>query len=268
MATLTLVKKTSFTVASLATTMLLSICTPVRAFMFGTSGIKFNKNTDVNFKFQKSNSSNQSRLLVAEALPENIGYNNVAILFKEKTKPSDNGSANNWEGTFGNAVTSENGSRTQTVTFREKETYALLLWSHTGTDQQAEKYVSSSTFMNSIDWFPPDSEFRRDDCPVEGCQQAVFGDVNLNYDAKDSSFSTANGGKGPEQFQSVTMPELAEGTTIAFDDGQGGNDGDFKAFTVTAQLVPEPVPEPVTVFGTMVGIGALAAARRKKKRGQ
>ena len=122
--------------------------------------------------------------------------------------------------------------------------------------------------MNSKEWFPPDSEFRRDDCPVEGCQQAVFGDVNLNYDAKDSSFSTANGGKGPEQFQSVTMPKLAEGTTVAFDDGQGGNDGDFKAFTVTAQLVPEPVPEPVTVFGTMVGIGALAAARRKKKRGQ
>ncbi|MCZ0898667.1 PEP-CTERM sorting domain-containing protein, partial [Microcoleus sp. HI-ES] len=31
---------------------------------------------------------------------------------------------------------------------------------------------------------------------------------------------------------------------------------------------PEPVPEPVTVFGTMLGIGALAATRRKKKQGQ
>jgi hypothetical protein len=66
----------------------------------------------------------------------------------------------------------------------------------------------------------------------------------------------------------VTIPELLEGTTIAFDDGPGGKDGDFQDFTVVAELVPEPVPEPVTVFGTILGLGAVAAARRKKKRGQ
>ena len=52
MTTLTLVKKTSFTVASLATTIFLSICTPARAFMFGTSGIQFDRDTSINFTFE------------------------------------------------------------------------------------------------------------------------------------------------------------------------------------------------------------------------
>jgi len=288
MATLTLVKKTSFTVASLATTMLLSICTPVRAFMFGTSGIQFDRDTNINFTFEASYSPYQSSLWVAQAEPENNAYTNIYELFKE-TKPSDNGSANNWKGTFGNAVTSENGSITQTVKFLKAQTYALLLWSDTGSGKPRE-YVSSSTFMNSNTWWAADNQFRRDECGVEGCQLAVFGDFMLNPNSSDS-FTNINGGKGPEQFSSLTMAELANGTQISFDDfdnAKPGTELDFKAFTVSAELVPEPVPgpvpgpvpepvpgpvpepvpEPVTVFGTMLGLGALAAARRKKKRGQ
>jgi hypothetical protein len=102
------------------------------------------------------------------------------------------------------------------------------------------------------------------------------------------------------------MTQLAQGIQISFDDA-GGYDQDFQDFTVSAQLAaetttqqaqgrpissdyrpgndiefhpstgsgelaplpaPEPVPEPVTVFGTILGIGVLAAAGRKKKRGQ
>ncbi|MEG4860942.1 PEP-CTERM sorting domain-containing protein [Microcoleus sp. K1-B6] len=269
MTTLTLVKKTSFTVVSLATTMLLSICTPVRAFTFGTGGIQFDQDTKINFRFNNSRSRYQSSLWVAQAEPQNNGYTNIARLFYE-TKPSDNGSANNWEGTFGNAVTSENGSITQTVTFLKDQIYALLLWSDTGSGSDVEEYVSSSTFMNSTLWWTPGTQFRRDECGVEGCQLAVFGDFMLDYNSSDS-FTNINGGKGPEQFSSLTMAELANGTQISFDDfdnAQPGTDLDFEDFTVSAQLVPEPVPEPVTVFGTILGIGALAAARRKKKRGQ
>ena len=289
MATLTLVKKTSFTVASLATTMLLSICTPVRAFMFGTGGIQFDEDTNINFTFDQSHSPYQSSLWVAQAQSGNNGYTNIARLFNE-TKPSDNGSANNWEATFGNAVTSENGSITQTFTFLQDQIYALLLWSDTGTGKPLEQYVSSSTFMNSPQWWAAGTQFRRDECRVAGCQLAVFGDFRLDYNSSDS-FANINGGKGPEQFSSLTMAELANGTQISFDDfdnAKPGTELDFKAFTVSAELVPEPVPgpvpgpvpepvpgpvpepvpEPVTVFGTMLGIGALAAARRKKKRGQ
>ena len=115
-----------------------------------------------------------------------------------------------------------------------------------------------------------------------------------------------NAGNGPEQYSFVTMTQLAQGIQISFDDA-GANDLDFQDFTVSAQLgpetmtqpaqgipislddrpgndiefhhstgsgesaplpAPEAVPEPVTVFGTILGIGALAATRRKKKRGQ
>ncbi|UNU25656.1 PEP-CTERM sorting domain-containing protein [Microcoleus vaginatus] len=299
MTTLTLVKKTSFTVASLATTMLLSICTPVRAFMFGTRGIQFDRDTTINFTFEESHGGYQSSLWVAQADSANTGYSNIARLFYE-TKPSDNGSADDWQGSFGNAVTSENGSITQTFTFLQDQIYALLLWSDTGTGQPLEQYVSSSTFMNSPEWFAAGTHFRRDECLVAGCQQAVFGNFRLDNNSNDS-FTNINGGKGPGQYSSVTMAQLAQGTKISYDDA-GGNDLDFQDFTVSAELAPEkmtqqaqrrqisfgdgpgknlgfqdfpmsaelaaePVPEPLTVFGTMLGMGALAAAHRKKKRG-
>jgi hypothetical protein len=305
MTTLTLVKKTSFKVASLATTILLSICTPVRAFMFGTSGIQFDRDTNINFTFQTSHGGYQSSLWVAKADSGNTGYSSIARLFYE-SQPSDNGSANEWKGSFGTAVTSENGSTTQTFRFLKDQIYALLLWSYSGTGQQWGQYVSSSTFMNSPEWWVANTDFRRNECLVTGCQQAVFGNFMLNYNS-NSSFIMMNGGNGPEQYSSVTMTQLAQGIQISFDDA-GAYDLDFQDFTVSAQLgpetmtqppqslpissdddrpgkvikfhhstasgqlprgpVPEPVPEPVTVFGTILGIGVLAGARRIKKRGQ
>ena len=304
MTTLTLVKKTSFKVASLATTILLSICTPVRAFMFGTSGIQFDRDTNINFTFQTSHGGYQSSLWVAQADPENNGYSNIARLFYE-SQPSDNGNANEWKGSFGTAVTSENGSITQTFTFLKDQIYALLLWSDSRTGQQWGQYASSSTFMNSPEWWAADTDFRRDDCPVTGCQQAVFGNFMLDYNSA-SPFTNMNGGNDPGEYSFVTMTQLAQGIQISFDD-VGFNDLDFQDFSVWAQLapettsqpaqstpislddspgndielqdltelgelapgpVPQPVPEPVTVFGTILGFGALAGSRRKKKRGQ
>lgn len=308
MTTLTLLKKTSFKVASLATTILLSICTPVRAFMFGTSGIQFDRDTNINFTFQTSHGGYQSSLWVAQADSENTGYSSIASLFYE-IQPSDNGRANEWRGSFGRAVTSNNGSITQSFTFLQDQMYALLLWSDTGNGQPWGQYVSSSTFMNSPEWWAPDTDFRRNDCLVTGCQQAVFGNFMLDYNS-NRSFTNINGGNGPEQYSFVTMTQLAQGIQISFDDA-GGNDLDFQDFTVSAQLapetmtqqpqgrpissddrpgkvikfhhstasgqlargpvpgsVPEPVPEPVTVFGTILGIGVLAGTRRKKKRRQ
>ncbi len=262
MTTLTLVKKTSFTVGTLASTILLSICTPARAFMFGTTGIQFDRDTNINFTFDQSHGAYQSSLWVAEAQTGVNGYSNITRLFYE-FKPSDNGSADEWKGTFGNSVSSNNGSPTQTFTFLQDQVYALLLWSDSGSGKQFEQYASSSTFMNSPEWFSANTQFRRDDCLVAGCQQAVFGEFQLNPRSPDS-FTGINGGKGPEQYSSLTMAQLAQGTRISFDDGGGGNDRDFQDFTVSAELAPEPV----TVFGTMLGIGALAAARGKKKRSQ
>jgi hypothetical protein len=262
MTTLTLVKKTSFTVASLASTILLSICTPARAFMFGTTGIQFDRDTNINFTFDQSHGAYQSSLWVAQAQTGVNGYSNITRLFYE-FKPSDNGSADEWKGTFGNSVSSNNGSPAQTFTFLKDQVYALLLWSDSGSGKQFEQYASSSTFMNSPEWFAANTQFRRDDCVVAGCQQAVFGDFGLNPRSPDS-FTSINGGKGPEQYSSLTMAQLAQGTKISFDDAGGGNDRDFQDFTVSAELAPEPV----TVFGTMLGIGALAAARGKKKRSQ
>src|SRR4028118_2273077 len=104
MTTLTLVKKTSFKVASLATTILLSICTPARAFMFGTSGIQFDRDTNINFTFQSSHGAYKSSLWVAQAESENTGYNSIARLFYE-TQPSDNRRASERKGLLGTAAT-------------------------------------------------------------------------------------------------------------------------------------------------------------------
>jgi hypothetical protein len=270
--------------------------------MFGTSGIQFDQDTNITFTLDQSHGSYQSSLWVAQDPLKDNGYTNIARLFYE-TQPSDNGSADEWKGSFGSAVTSDNGSITQTFTFLQNQIYALLLWSDTGTGQPLERYASSSTFMNSPDWFAANTQFRRDDCVVAGCQQAVFGDFKVDYNSNDS-FTNINGGKGPEQYSLLTMAQLAQGTKISFDDA-GGNDRDFQDFSVLAQLGPEPVtllrmaklaqgtkisfddaggkndadfqdftisaelvPEPITVFGTILGIGALAAARGKKKRQQ
>ena len=173
------------------------------------------------------------------------------------------------------------------------------------TAQEFGEYVSSSTFMNSPEWRADDTGFRRDECLVTGCQQAVFGNFMLDYNS-NSSFTNINGGNDPGQYSFVTMTQLAQGIQISFDDA-GAYDQDFQDFTVSAQLAPETmtqqaqrrqisldvaqetslnstnpprsgqlaprpapevVPEPVTVFGTILGIGAMAAGRRKKKRGQ
>ena len=272
--------------------------------MFGTSGIQFDRDTNINFTFDTSHARYQSSLWVAQAESENNGYSNIARLFYE-IQPSDNGHANEWKGSFGTAVTSDNGSITQSFTFLKDQIYALLLWSDTGNGQQWGQYVSSSTFMNSPEWWAADSDFRRDDCLVTGCQQAVFGNFMLDYKS-NRSFTSMNGGNDPGQYSFVTMTQLAQGIQISFDDA-GFYDLDFQDFKVSAQLapetrtqqpqptpisleddpgndiefqdltasgelppgpVPEPVPEPVTVFGTILGIGALAGGRRKKKRGQ
>ncbi|MFM9265486.1 PEP-CTERM sorting domain-containing protein [Tychonema sp. BBK16] len=262
MTTLTLVKKTSLTVSSFAATVFLSLCTPAEAFMFGTSGIQFDEDTPINFTFDRSQGLYQSSLWVAKSAGKDLGYSNISSLFNE-TKPSDNGSAKNGEGTFGNAVTSKDGKITQTFTFLKDQVYALLLWSDTGTGKPFEQFVSSSSFMNSSLWFAADSKFSRIDCLATGCQQTVFGDFKLNYESTNP-FSTDNDGKSPEQFKSATTEQLAQGTKVSFDDGQKASEADFKQFTVSAQAVPEPM----SLLGTILGIGALATARSKKKQYQ
>lgn len=258
MTTSTLVKTRSLTVASLATTILLAICAPARAFMFGTNGIQFDRDTTVNFRFDRSQGAYQSSLWVAQGQEGNTGYSNISRLFYE-FKTSDDGPANEWQGTFGNAVSASKGSIDQTFTFLKDEVYALLLWSDTGSGKQFEQYVSSTTFMNSPEWFAAGSKFSNTECLVAGCQQAVFGDFTLDYKSQES-FTTLNGGKGPDQFSSLTMAQLIQGTNISFDDGGQGNDNDFQDFSVTAQAVPEPI----SVLGTILGIGALGVARSKK----
>lgn len=257
--TTTSIEKTSLTIASIVTAMLLSICTPVRAFMFGTTGIQFDEDTTVRFTFDRSHGMYQSSLWVAQSQSGVAGYSNVSRLFYE-IKSSDNGPADEWKGTAGNTVFPDKGSAGQNFTFLKDQVYALLLWSDTGSGRQFEEYVSSSTFMNSAQWFAADSRFQRWQCFAVGCQQAVFGDFNLSY-GQAQSFSATNGGIGPEEFQSVTMAQLAQGTKISFDDG-GGNDKDFQDFSVEAQVAPEPM----TLFGTLLGLGALGAVRTQRKR--
>ena len=97
--------------------------------------------------------------------------------------------------------------------------------------------------MNSPECWTPDTGFRRDECLVVGCQQAVFGNFMLDYNS-NRSFTSVNGGNDPGQYSFVTMTHLAQGIQISFDDA-GGNDLDFQDFTVSAQLGPETMTQPL-----------------------
>ena len=84
-----------------AATALLGLCAPAQAFSFGTGGIKFDRDTDVSFKFKESHGAFTSSLGVYSVNDSTIAL--VATLFSE-TKSSDNGGENEWKGSLGNTV--------------------------------------------------------------------------------------------------------------------------------------------------------------------
>ena len=223
-------KLLSVLTATAATAAMLGAAAPAHAFSFGTTGISFAENQEVEFNFKQSHGAFTSSLAIYQI--NGFSLSKVADLFAE-TKSSDNGSANEWKGTLGNTVL---GSGTAAFTFLANQVYTLGLSSNNGM-----VYSTSGLNLN---------------VSPAGSQQAVFGGSSL-WSALNAENTNRFGAAGT--FTSGFSSLFGGGTTISFDDRGNGNDTDFQDFTVTAT-----VPEPITMTGLALGLGGLVAARRRR----
>ena len=214
--------------ATAVATALFGAGAPAQAFSFGTNGIKFQEDTDVNFKFQESHGGYTSSFGIYSV--KDSATSLISTLFSE-TKSSDNGGENEWKGSLGNTVL---GSGFAVFTFLANQVYTLGLSSGGGGT------VYSTSALNA------------------GSQQAVFGAASPLWNALGKE--TTNFFQPAGQFTDGTGSLSNGGTLISFDDRGGGNDKDFQDFTVSA----EAVPEPITMTGLALGFGGLVAARRRR----
>lgn len=232
-----------------ATSALISVSAPAYAFGFGADGISFATNTTVNFTFGSTNGFKTSSLGVYEV--NNGLMTNVASLFWE-TKGSDNGGQNDYRSTYGNAITSSNGSTTVSFTFLANKVYSLGLYSgafnaSNGLTNQAFQpgntdVVSSTSGQN-----------------FQNRQQAVFGS-NLNLDTNGTTPFDANNGAA----SNYKSGDLSKGpVTIGFEDRLYENQAnhDYNDFVITAS-----VPEPFTMSGLALGLGGLVTMRRRQQK--
>lgn len=222
--------------AAATATALVGFAGAAQAFSFGTNGMSFSQDMDIEFTFIQSNNWYKSSLAVYEV---NDGIaTKVADLFRE-TKYSDNGTANGFRGTIeGGSVEVVN---TQ-VTFLANKVYTLGLTSVTpdkfGNETRGTVYTMSSLNRN-------------------GGQRASFGaPVSESENGNDGAAfdGVGNYSSAADPFQPVT---------IAFEDQLGGGDRDYNDFIITAQA-----PEPITIGGLALGGAGLFAARRRRQRKQ
>ncbi|MEG4234163.1 PEP-CTERM sorting domain-containing protein [Microcoleus sp. Pol11C3] len=218
--------------ATAAATALFGAGSPAQAASFGTSGITFGQNQDVQFNFKESHGAFTSSLGIYSI--NGFSLTKVADLFAE-TKSSDNEGANEWKGTMGNTVL---GPATVAFTFLANQVYTLGLSSNNGM-----VYSTSGLNLNVAS---------------TGSQQAVFGGQSSLWSALDSKTTKTFGAAG--SFTDGIGSLFNGGTLISFDDRGGGNDADFQDFAVSAQAVPEPM----TMTGLALGFGGLVAARRRR----
>ena len=214
--------------ATAVATALFGAGAPAQAFSFGTNGIKFQEDTDVNFKFQESHGGYTSSFGIYSV--KDSATSLISTLFSE-TKSSDNGGENEWKGSLGNTVL---GSGSAVFTFLANQVYTLGLSSGGGGT------VYSTSALNA------------------GSQQAVFGAASPLWNALGKE--TTNFFQPAGQFTDGTGSLSNGGTLISFDDRGNSNDKDFQDFTVSA----EAVPEPITMTGLALGFGGLVAARRRR----
>ncbi len=228
-------KLLSVLTATAAATALFGASAPAQAFSFGTSGITFGQDQDVEFKFKESHGGYTSSLGIYSV--NGFTLANVANLFSE-TKSSDNGSANEWKGTLGNTVL---GSGKVVFKFLANQVYTL------GLSSRGAGMVYSTSGLNL-------------NVASTGSQQAVFGAAVPLWNALNTATTNSFGAAGNYTNGAGSLSK--GGTLISFDDRGGGNDKDFQDFTVSA----EAVPEPITMTGLALGLGGLISARRRRNK--
>lgn len=226
----------NLTAVATAATALVSVSAPAQAFSFGTNGISFTENTQVDFTFLSSHSSSISSLGIYEVNGVNAVLKQVLFSKKEAADPGFTSAEKGWLGTAQNLT----GAGQVSYEFLAGTVYTLGLFSKRvnseGVTTSILPMVYSTSALNNGQ-----------------SQQAVFGSSGSSIDGQE--FTTASNYQSGNPFDSPL--------TISFEGWAGpGTDNDFNDVTIQAQAVPEPL----TMGGLALGIGGMVVARRRRHR--
>ncbi len=219
--------------AAAAATVVGAVSSPAQAFSFGPGGIRFDRDTTVDFSFIESHGYFRQRFGVQE-----IGGSRTNLMW-ETTRSDNNSWANDWQGTCGSALLNCNAS----FTFKAGKSYSLFL---DAIDDCGGTYVLGEAvkFFNA-----PEAA-------------TVLADTSYR-DYNRSPNSLLSRTAGTNNANPFAAPVL-----IAFEDYGLRNNAsddhvDYNDFMLTAQA-RATVPEPATLAGLGVVVGGFGFARRRR----
>jgi len=212
--------------AATAATAVAGLTGAAQAATFGNTGIRFDKDTTVNFSFQESHGKFKSTLGVQQE-----GETSFTTLFSEVQR-SDNPrrDVNDWHGTCGGAVT----DCTTSFKFEAGKSYTFVLTRNSGTNGVRTNRVFSTNSLNN------------------NYKQAIFtGDL----------FS----GGATIAFEDIGgIPNPGACETHGSNPKADCDFNDF-IFTANAESDSESVPEPATLAGLGAVAAGFVASRRRRK---
>ena len=220
--------------ATAAAAVIGTVSSPAQAFSFGSNGVSFDKDTTVDFTFKESHGYFRQKFGVEE-----IGGAKTNLLF-ENTR-SDNGSgANDWEGTCGKSVL----TCTTSFTFKAGKAYSFFL------DAITDDGVGTYALNEAVKFF---------NAPEAA---TVLADTSYkDYNRSTNSLLARTAG-------TTNANPFAGAVLMAFEDfgltnTTSDDHVDYNDFMFTAQA-RETVPEPATLGGLGMIVGALALSRRRR----
>ncbi len=229
---------------------------PAQAASFGTSGINFNKDTTVEFGFNKSVGLFRSELRVfeldAEGNTVGDGYNILnEVQAHDGGNGYDFGDDGEPSGTCGITVLDCETN----FTFEAGKNYTLGLFNYHRTSGQ----LKTKSFLNNKGYY---SYYQKNQ---DGSK--TFKEVNTN----DQLFLLGSWGSETDA-QKITNPgDYTEGydllddlLKIGIDDSGNNLDGDYNDFQITARIAS--TPEPTVLLGLGVVAGGMFLTRRNKNK--
>ena len=221
----------TYLAALVTATSIVTLAAPAHALnLFSSSGISFDKNTSVQFKFEESHGKYRSTLGIMEVLNGLPKLSSFTSLFAENA-PGYDGRSNDWQASCGGSTIPL--PCTTSFNFLEGKTYTLALSRPVNSNGVSSGYVYSTTQLNKFGSGGP-------------YVQAMFtGD--LYRSGMTVSFEDIGGAFNP--------------TRCAATSSAPKGDCDFNDFIVTAKATPEPA----TMAGLGMVVGGLVVSRRRKK---